>query len=282
VVWHDNLKHQTKINTMENPENSETLLEGSSDKEKGAYIGAIASLATADRQATPEEIEFLTALCQASELSEEQTQVVMNAANNISAEDVTRCLDVLKNSDLKYSLVADLIAFSKSDNNYSEQEQQHVQSMAKYLGVDQTQFSLLDNFTEKAATAQSPEEVTNPNFLSSTGLKDKMASAGINGNGLLKGLLGIVGPMILAKMVTGGLGRNRGGGMFGGGSGGGMFGGSGGGMFGGGGGGMFGGGGGGMLGGGGLGSLIGMLSGGRGMGSMGGLLGGLLGGRRGF
>ncbi len=239
-------------------ENSETLLEGSSDKEKGAYIGAIASLATADRQATPEESEFLAALCQAAKLSEEQTQVVTNAANNISPEDVTRCLDVLKNSELKYSLVTDLIAFSKSDNNYSEQEQQHVQSMAQYLGVDQKQFSLLDNFADKAASAKTPEEVTSPNFLSSLGLKDKMESAGINSNGLLKGLLGIVGPMILTKMLTGGLNRNRGGG------------------------GMFGGGGGGMLGGGGLGSLIGMLSGGRGMGSMGGLLGGLLGGRRGF
>ncbi|MBA4139544.1 MAG: TerB family tellurite resistance protein [Segetibacter sp.] len=254
-------------------ENSETLLEGSSDKEKGAYIGAIASLSTADRQASPEETEFLTALCQGAKLSEEQSQLVMNAANNISAEDVTRCLDVLKNSDLKYSLVTDLIAFSKSDNDYSEQEQQHVQTMAQYLGVDQKQFSLLDNFADKAATAKSPEEVASPDFLSSIGLKDKLASAGINGNGLLKGLIGIAGPMILAKMVSGGLSRNRrGGGMFGGGGG----------MFGSGGGGMFGGGGGGMLGGGGLGSLIGMLSGGRGMSSMGGLLGGLLGGRRGF
>lgn len=243
--------------------NSQTLLEGSSDMEKGAYIGAIASLATADRQATPEEIEFLTALCQAAKLSNEQTQAVMQAANNINAEDVTRCLDALKTSDLKYSLVTDLIAFAKSDNNYSEQEEQNVQKMAQYLGVDQKQFSLLDHFAEKAASAQTPEEVASPGFLSSLGLKDKMESAGINSNSLLKGLLGIAAPMILTKMITGGLNRNRGGGMFGGG--GGMF-----------------SGGGGMLGGGGLGSLIGMLSGGRGMGSMGGMLGGLLGGRRGL
>ncbi len=246
-------------------ENSQTLLEGSSDMEKGAYIGAIASLATADRQATEEEIEFLSALAQAAQLSEQQTQIVMKAAKEISSEDVTRCLDVLKNSDLKYSLVTDLIAFAKSDSNYSEQEQQHVQQMSQYLGVDQKQFSVLDNFAEKVTSSQTtPEQVSNPDFLSSIGLKDKLASAGINGNSLLKGLLGIAAPMILTKMITGGLNRNRGGG--------GMFG-RGGGMF---------GGGGGMLGGGGLGSLIGMLSGGRGMGSMGGLLGGLLGGRRGF
>jgi uncharacterized tellurite resistance protein B-like protein len=251
-------------------ENTQTLLEGSNDMEKGAYLGAIASLATADRQATPEEVEYLNALCEAAQLSGEQTAAVMKAANEISAEDVTRCLDVLKNSDLKYSLITDLITFAKTDNNYSEQEQQNVQQMAKYLGVDQQQYSLLDQFAEEAATSKAtPDQMQSQSFLSSLGLQEKLQGAGINGNSLLKGLLGIAAPMILAKMMSGGLNRNRGGGMFGGG--GGMFG-SGGGMF---------GGSGGMSGGGGLGSLIGMLSGGRGMGSMGGVLGGLFGGRRG-
>jgi uncharacterized tellurite resistance protein B-like protein len=253
-------------------QNDQTLLEGSSDMEKGAYIGAIASLATADRQATPEEIEYLNALCQAAELSEEQTQAVAKAANEISSEDLTRCLDILKTSDLRYSLITDMIAFAKSDSTYSEDEQQNVQKIAEYLGVDQKQYSLLDNFAEKATTSQAtPEQMSSPDFLSSLGLKDKLQSAGINGGSLLKGMLGIAAPLILARMMSGGLNRNRGGGMFGGG--GGMFGGSGG---------MFGGGGGMLGGGGGLGSIIGMLSGGRGMGGLGGILGGLLGGRRGF
>src|SRR4051812_40917905 len=108
-------------------ENTETLLEGSSDMEKGAYIGAIASLATADRHATPDEIEYLQALSKAAQLSDEQTEAVIKAANEISAEDVTRCLDVLKTSELRYSFVTDLIAFAKADKDYSEQEQQHVQ-----------------------------------------------------------------------------------------------------------------------------------------------------------
>lgn len=255
-------------------ENSETLLEGSSDIEKGAYIGAIASLATADRQATEDEIQYLQALCQAAELSEEQSQAVLNAANQISSEDLTRCLDILKTSDLKFSLVTDLIAFAKADKDYSEAEQQNVQKMAKYLGVDQKQFSLLDSFAEKvSSTNTTPEEAASPGFLSSLGFKDKLESAGINGGGLLKGLLGIAAPLILTKMLTGGMNRNRGGGMFGGG--GGMFGGGSGGMFGGSGGfggmgGGLGGLGGGLLGGG-LGSIFSMFGGNRGMGGMGGV-----------
>ena len=82
-----------------------------------------------------------------------------------------------------------------------------------------------------------------------------MQSAGINGDTLLKGLLGVAAPLLLTGMLTRGLNRRRGFGI-----GGGMF-------------------GGGMFGGGGFGSLIGMLGGGS-MGRMGGLFGSLFGGRR--
>lgn len=264
-------------------ENSETILQGSSDMEKGAYLGAIASIATADRQATPEEIEYLTQLAEAAGLSQEQKEAVIKAAQEITDEDAKRCLDVLKTSELKYSLITDLVAFAKSDNEYSQDEQKTVQKMADYLGVNQQQFSLLDHFTEKArntsladsetsaASSTTPntltgstEEPEQNDFLSSLGLKDKLQSAGINGSSLLKGLLGVAAPMLLAKMVTSGLSRNRGG-MFGGG--GGLLGG-GGGMF---------GGGGGMFGGG-LGSVFSMLNGGGGYRRSGGLLSRIFGG----
>ena len=239
-------------------ENRETILEGSSDLEKGAYLGAIASIATADRSATEDEIAHIEELCDAAQLSPEQKQLVIQAATELSGEELNRCLDVLKNSDLKYSLVTDLIAFAKTDENYSEEEEQNVQKIAQYLGVNQKQFSLLDQFAEKAVTTDaSPEEVAQPSFLSSLGLQDKMQSAGINTGGLLKGLIGFAGPMILGGLLSGAMNR-RGGGLSNSGFGGGGL----------------------MPGGGGLGSIIGMLGGGRGFGNAGGLLGRVLGGGR--
>lgn len=230
-------------------ENKESILEGHSDLEKGAYLGAIASIATADRQASEEELEYLAALCDAAKLSAQQKEYVLRAATELTGEELNRCLDVLKNSDLKYSLVTDLISFAKADNDYSESEEQSVHKIAQYLGVDQKQYSLLDQFTDKATASEAPpEQMSQPSFLSSLGLGNQMQQAGINGNGLLKGLLGIAAPMILTGMLSRGLSR-RGGGFFGGG-----------------------------YGGGGLGSLIGMLSGGRGMGSTGGLFGRIFGG----
>lgn len=240
-------------------ENRETILEGHSDLEKGAYLGAIASIATADRSASEEEITHIEELCDAAGLSSEQKDLVIQAATELSGEELNRCLDILKSSDLKYSLITDLIAFAKTDDTYSGEEEQNVQKIAQYLGVNQKQFSLLDQFAEKAVTTDaSPEEVTKPSFLSSLGLQDKMQSAGINTGGLLKGLLGFAGPMILGGLLSGAMNRRGGGGF------------------------MQSGGGGGLMpgGGGGLGSVIGMLNGGRGFGNAGGLLGKILGGGR--
>jgi len=254
-------------------ENNQTILAGHSDEEKGAYLGAIASIATADRQASEEELENLAELCNAAQINQQQKEAVLHAAGAMTDEELINCLNILKNSDLKYSLVTDLIAFAKADSDYSEAEQQQVQKIAQYLGVNQQQFSLLDQFTNKAASAQvTPEQAKQPGFLSSLGLDDKLKSAGINGSGLLRGLLTIAAPLLLTRMMSNRMGR--GGGMFGNRRGGGMFGNQGGGMFGGGGlGGNLGGGLGGLLGGGGMGSVISMFNGGRGFGNAGGMLG---------
>ena len=243
---------------------NETLLEGYSDLEKGAYLCAIASLATADRQASEEELAYLDQLAAAARLSAAQQQHVRQAATEMTGEDLKRCLDVLKDSQLKYSLVADLMAFAKADNDYSEAEEQNIQKISSYLGLDPQQVSLLNQFAEQSAQPAGAAETTTPQqqaFFGS-GLQEKMQQAGINTGGLLKSVLSIAAPMLIGSMLSRGLGRRSG-------MGGGL-------------GGMLGGGLGGMLGGGGLGSLIGMLSGGRGMRSTGGLLGRILGGRGGF
>jgi uncharacterized tellurite resistance protein B-like protein len=231
------------------------VLEGYSDQEKGAYLGAVASIATADRAASEEEMQYIAALCDAADISEQQKDAVIRAASELSGDELKKCLDILKNSELKYSLVTDVIAFAKADNHYADEEQQKVKEMSQYLGVDQNQFSLLNEFTDKAAAKDVPaEEKASPSFLSSLGLNDKLKNAGINSGGLMKGLLGMAGPIILGSLLSGALRRRgRGAGMLGN---------------------M-----GGLMGGAGLGSIIGMLSGGRGFGNSGGLLGRILGRR---
>lgn len=219
---------------------SEKLLKNYSDVEKGSYLGAIASIATADRSASEEEMEFIEALADSAGLSPEQKEAVQRSATEISGEELQKCLDVLKGSDLRFSLIADMMAFAESDQNYSPEEKANIEKIAAYLNINEQQYSLLNQFVQKTKTTDvAPEQMQQQGFPGSLGLEEKFKSAGINFGSLTKGLIGIAGPMILGSLLSRGM-RGRGGGL------GGRF--------------------------GGLGSLIGMLSGGRGVSSTGGLL----------
>ena len=238
-------------------EQDEKLLKDYSDEEKGAYLGAIASIATADHSATEEELEYIMQLADSADISPEQKEAVVRAATELSGDELTRCLDILKTSDLRFSLITDLMNFGQSDQNYSDEEKKNVEKIASYLNINQQQFSLLDQFVNKTAQVEvEPEEINKPGFLSSLGLDEKFKKAGIDWKTVGKGLLGIAAPMILARMLSG---RRGGRNVMGGGGLGSLM--------------------GGLAGtamlsrsSGGIGSLISNLSGGRGYGNSGGLL----------
>src|SRR5688572_10656544 len=94
---------------------TEKILSGYSDDEKAAYLGALAALATADREADQEELQQIRDVAHTAGISPEKEQEVLHAAKDVSGQDLKRCLDVLKNSQLRYSLITDLIAVAKAD-----------------------------------------------------------------------------------------------------------------------------------------------------------------------
>ncbi|MBO9573173.1 MAG: hypothetical protein J7497_13360, partial [Chitinophagaceae bacterium] len=141
---------------------------------------------------------------------------------------------------------------AESDSNISEQEKQHIASIASYLGINAQQLDALSDYAREAA-AQPAEAMGigglsgssgSGGILDQLGLGQKLQNSGINISSLTKGLIGIVGPMILGNMLNKRMrssntssGMNPGGG---------------------------------------LGSLIGSLSGGKGLSGLGGLLSGFL------
>ena len=242
---------------MEQPQ---PLLKDYTLRERQAYIGTIASIATVDREASQEEITFINALADAAELDDNAKQSVLAAAKDTMNLDLKQNLDILKSSDLKFALVTDIIAFAKSDNKFTPEEEQRIKEIAAYLGISQEQFNVLGRFVEESSkSANEGQDVSSQDFFSRTGLASGFRNAGIPMGGLMKGLLGILAPLAIAGMF-----RRRGMGGFGGG---------------------------GLLGsllgggyrsgfGGGFGSIFSMLSGRRGYGGMGSVLGSLLGGGR--
>ena len=218
------------------------LLQNYSEAEKTAYLSAIASLATADREATGAETEFLQALAQQAGLSGGATQQVLAAAQDSSNQSIQQNLDALKNSDLRFSLVTDLISFARADGSYANDEEAMISKMSQYLGINAQQKQALETVVDQAETvAHDPQDPAKAGFFDRIG--DKLSSVGIPKAALMTGLLGVVAPMVISRVMGGN--RNQGYGNPGGGL---------------------------------LGSGMGGLLGGASQSGMGGLLGGLLGG----
>lgn len=169
--------------------------------QKAAYLGAIASLITADRQATQPEIDFLSKLAQATGMSPDEAKHVEDAALDPSNGSLTKSLTMLKTSDLRFSLVQDLISFAQSDGQYSDTEQERIAQMAAFLGVSEEQFDALHQFQQAAADGQN---VADPKFLQQSGLGSLFSQLGLpKGGGMLSGILATVGPMILQQVMAG-------------------------------------------------------------------------------
>ena len=122
---------------------SETMLTGYSDGEKAAYLGALAALATSDHEANEEELDHFREIAHAAGISPDQEQNILEAAKDTSGNNLKKCLDTLKGSDLRYGLITDLIALAKADESYSEEEKSNIEKVAQYLNVDKNQFSVL-------------------------------------------------------------------------------------------------------------------------------------------
>ncbi|MGV3587795.1 MAG: TerB family tellurite resistance protein [Adhaeribacter sp.] len=180
------------------------LLKDYSEQEKAAYLGAIASVASADRVASSEEVQFLTLLAQSAGISAEGQQEVVAAAHDSSNISIRQCLDILKNSELRFSFITDVMSFAKADGKLDAQEQSKIQEMAQHLNINQQQFGALQQFVHKAEEAQQHgENPTDPNFLQKTGLANALGQAGVPTGGMMQGLIGILAPIIISKVLAG-------------------------------------------------------------------------------
>jgi hypothetical protein len=136
-------------------------------------------------------------------LSQASAQQVAQAAQDSTNQSIQQSLDALKGSDLRFSLVTDLISFARADGAYSNDEEAMVSKMATYLGVNAEQKAALENVVDQAANV--PHDAQDPGkqgFLS--GITDKLSNVGIPKGALMAGLLGVVAPMVISKVMGGG------------------------------------------------------------------------------
>lgn len=182
---------------------SKELLKDYPEKEKTAYLAAVASMGTPEDKASQEEEEFLADLCEEAGLTKADKEEVINEARNPANDGFENHLTFLRNSDLKYSFIVDVITYAKADGDYTDEEKKKIQRMADRLGITIEQYNALSEYIEKAEIAQG-EEATEEGFLEKTGLKQKFNRLNIPVKGLLSGLVG-------SMLMRGVMGRRRGG-----------------------------------------------------------------------
>ncbi|WP_017733914.1 tellurite resistance TerB family protein [Nafulsella turpanensis] len=175
------------------------------EKEKTAYLAAVASMATPEDKASAEEEEFLADLCEEAGLTQRDTEEVIMEARDPVNDGFARNLDFLRNSELKYSFVVDVLSYAKADGHFSDEEKKKIHRMADRLGISIEQYNALQEYVEKAEQAQGAE-TTQEGFLENTGLKQKFEKLNIPVRGLLSGLVG-------SMLMSGIMGRRRRGGL---------------------------------------------------------------------
>lgn len=172
--------------------------------ERTAYIQAIASIATADRAASPEELEFLSALSNEIGIPEADRETIIGSATNLDDHSLFSSLEVLKTSELRFSLLADLIRFAESDQEYHEEEKKNVEKIATFLNINPQQAELLNEFVDETKKAEAnTEPAGTQNFSALSGIQEKLKASGIDIGSLAKGLMATLGPLILAKVMGG-------------------------------------------------------------------------------
>jgi len=129
-------------------ETEKQIWQGYSDTEKVAYLSAVTSIATAGRQANDAEVAFVRRLGQQMGLPAQQLTRVEQAASDTTTEALPGYLEKLRESDLKYALLADIISYAKADGQFTPDEKNRVRHIAAYLDIEQAQFAALNRFTD--------------------------------------------------------------------------------------------------------------------------------------
>ncbi len=156
-----------------------------SEGEKSAYLTLLASVATADHENSEGEMAFMQQMCAVSDISEKCANEVTAAMTNPASVDFSAHIANLKDSELKFSLIADIINMVNADGDMDANEVAHVNKLNQALGISQEQFDVMREYVEKA-NSQAKQQETTPG-LGFLGGNDSNGSSSEGGIGSMLG-----------------------------------------------------------------------------------------------
>ena len=140
-------------------EASHTLIDFSDD-EKIEYLCVVASIAIADGDVSNEEISKLREICKQVKLSASGMGKVLSFAENPSSDEVHDILTKLSDSQLKFTLITDMIFLAFADTKFSEHEKVEIKRVAKELRISQEQVDSIEAYVKAVLKAQQSGKAT--------------------------------------------------------------------------------------------------------------------------
>lgn len=127
-------------------ESTHQLLEYT-EQERLALISCIASIATLDKVANEEEIEFILALVEAADLDALKMKTVVDAAKDPQNKALKGTLEpIAQSEDSLHFFANEVLPFIRSNKELNNQKK--IRHIIEELGITETQYSTLENFAE--------------------------------------------------------------------------------------------------------------------------------------
>ena len=117
------------------------------------YMVAVASMAAAGGKVHAEQIDGLRVSCKALELADRDVDRVIAAAAKPDEAQVEEVLARLKKSDLRFTLLTDLIILALVDGKYARAEREYAAQVARSLDIAEAQLAVFEKYADAAHRA---------------------------------------------------------------------------------------------------------------------------------
>ncbi len=126
-------------------------LEEYSENEQIAYLSIISAVCYADKEFGDTEKHQLDILLAQLKISDVGKAKIYSSVFNLQREDKLANLEaiqILGNTELKYTLISDLCLFSLVDSKFTDEEYQYILGIGEVLGITQEQVDAIKSIQE--------------------------------------------------------------------------------------------------------------------------------------
>jgi uncharacterized tellurite resistance protein B-like protein len=127
------------------------------------YLRVLAALVGADTTVRSHELGVLREFCDALDLTPSEANEILAFVRNVRADVVRETCERLKTSELRFTLVSDLLYIAHTDATYAPQERELIETIARLLGVSFRQLEAMDTYAQAVLASRAgrmPGDVT--------------------------------------------------------------------------------------------------------------------------